>query len=132
MEEDYTKYIPLILIALLTIMQVFIRFSSKKAKGKSVEWLSDWIDESLLQEPRLLLYFSSEVCQPCKTLAPVIEQLKEKGANIIKLDAIEDGELGTRLGARGAPAFVIINKGIVEDVHLGALTTAKLEKICFG
>ncbi len=129
--SEYSKYIPLIIIGLMTLLQIYIRFSSKRAKGTEVAWLSSYLAPEALNQPRLLLYFSSEYCQPCKTLAPVINTLIEKGGNIVKLDAISDGELATKLGARGAPAFVDIREGIVHQVHLGALSPAKLEKICF-
>jgi thiol-disulfide isomerase/thioredoxin len=128
---EYSKYIPLIIIALMTLLQIYIRFSSRRAKGTDVAWLSSYIDPVKLEQPRLLLYFSSEYCQPCKTLAPQIALLIEKGGNIVKLDSITDGELATKLGARGAPAFVDIRNGIVHQVHLGALSPAKLESICF-
>ena len=46
--------------------------------------------------------------------------------NLVKLDALEHGELATRLHARGAPAFVFVEQGRIAGVHLGSLTEARL------
>jgi thioredoxin-like negative regulator of GroEL len=123
---EWSKYIPLVLIALMTLLQIYIRFSARFMKGKPLPELQGVVDESLLQRDKLVLYFSSEYCQPCKEMAPMISKLTTELGNLVKLDALEHGELATRLHARGAPAFVFVEQGKVAGVHLGALTEARL------
>lgn len=122
----WTKYIPLVLIALLTLLQLYIRFSARFMRGKPLPELGGVVSEEQLKRDKLVLYFSSAYCQPCKEMAPMIERLAAKSGNLVKLDALEHGELATRLHARGAPAFVFIEMGKVTGVHLGALTEARL------
>ena len=123
---EWTKYIPLVLIALMTLLQIYIRFSARQMKGKPLPDMQGVIDESLLSAEKVVLYFSSEYCQPCKTMAPMIETLSNETKALCKLDAIEHGELATKLQARGAPAFVFVEKGSVTGVHLGAMTEQAL------
>lgn len=125
---EWTKYIPLVLIAALTLLQIYIRFSARFMKGKALPELDGVIDETLLQREKLVIYFSSEYCQPCKEMAPMIDSLAEEHGNLVKLDALEHGELATKLHARGAPAFVFVEQKKVAGVHLGSLTEAQLRK----
>ena len=125
---EWTKYIPLGLIALLTLLQLYIRFSARFMRGKCLPELSGVVDESLLQRGKLVLYFSSEYCHPCREMAPMTERLAAELGNLVKLDALEHGELATSLRARGAPAFVFVEQGRVAAVHLGALNEGELRK----
>jgi hypothetical protein len=59
-------------------------------------------------------------------MAPMAERLTAELGNLVKLDALEHGELATRLHARGAPAFVFVKQGKITGVHLGSLTEARL------
>jgi thioredoxin 1 len=123
---EWTKYIPLILIGLMTLLQIYIRFSARFMKGKLLPELHGVVDASLLSGNKLVLYFTSAYCQPCKEMAPMIERLSSELGNVVKLDALEHGELATRLHARGAPAFVFIEAGHIAGVHLGSLTEPRL------
>jgi thiol-disulfide isomerase/thioredoxin len=123
---EWTKYIPLVLIAALTLLQLYIRFSARFMRGKPLPELAGVVDESLLRGDKLVLYFTSEYCQPCKEMAPMAERLTAELGNLVKLDALEHGELATRLHARGAPAFVFVEQGKITGVHLGSLTEARL------
>jgi thiol-disulfide isomerase/thioredoxin len=123
---EWTKYIPLVLIAMMTLLQIYIRFSARRMKGKVLPELHGIVDEKQLQGDKLVLYFSSAYCQPCKAMAPMIERLTSEFGTIVKLDAMEHGELANSLHARGAPAFVFIESGRIAGVHLGALGEARL------
>ena len=59
----------------------------------------------------------------------MIDKLSEESGNLVKLDAIEHGDLASRLGARGAPAFVQLAQGTVLKVHLGSLTEPRLRQM---
>jgi thioredoxin 1 len=123
---EWTKYIPLVLIALMTLLQLYIRFSARFMKGRLLPELRGVVDEELLNKNKLVLYFTSAYCHPCKEMAPMIERLSSELGNVVKLDALEHGDLATSLHARGAPAFVFIEAGHIAGVHLGALSEARL------
>jgi thioredoxin-like negative regulator of GroEL len=127
--SEYLKYLPILLIVLLTLMQVAIRLSARRMRGRSIADLEGLLDASWLEKEKLVIYFSSAYCQPCKAMAPMIEKLSAESDNLVKLDAIEQGELASRLGARGAPAFVQLAKGTIVKVHLGSLTEPRLRQM---
>lgn len=129
MEEDYSKYIPLVLIGFLTLMQIFMRLSSRLARGKKVTGFDSITTPEQRQMKRVLIYFTSGFCAPCKAMGPMIQNIADETGAIIKLDALEYGELATEMGARGAPAFVLVASGIIEKVHLGALTEKRIKEM---
>lgn len=127
--SEYLKYLPFVLIALLTLLQVFIRVSARRMRGRSISELAGLLDAKWLEKEKLVLYFSSAYCQPCKAMSPMIDRLSAESDNLVKLDALEHGELATRLGARGAPAFVQLERGTIVKVHLGSLTETRLREM---
>lgn len=129
MEEDYSKYIPLVLIGFMTLMQIFMRLSSRLARGKQVAGFDNIATPEQRQMKRVIIYFTSGFCGPCKTMAPMIQTISDETGAIIKLDALEYGELATEMGARGAPAFVLVEKGVIQKVHLGALTDKRIKEM---
>lgn len=127
--SEYLKYLPFVLIVLITLLQIGVRLSARRMRGHSLSELEGLITPDLLCKEHLVLYFSSAYCHPCKAMAPMIDRLSNETGNLVKLDAIEDGELASRLGARGAPAFVQISGGKIIKVHLGSLTEARLRQM---
>ncbi|MCY3835076.1 MAG: thioredoxin [Anaerolineaceae bacterium] len=66
----------------------------------------------------VLVDFWAEWCQPCKAIAPIVEQIAfEKGdvLRVGKLDADQNYELVTQYGVRGIPTLILFKNG--EDVH---------------
>ncbi|MFU8838587.1 MAG: thioredoxin family protein [Thiohalomonadaceae bacterium] len=132
--SDYLIYLPFVLIAAGTLLQVYLHLSARRMRGKELHGevgfdeldhlLPDWRERT-----PLLLYFSSAYCAPCKAMAPSIDALAAQTGAVLKLDAIAHGELATRLGARGAPAFVLLEQGRVARVHLGSLSPGALRKM---
>lgn len=135
--SDYLIYLPLLLIALGTLLQLYIHLAARRMRGRDISAQPgmealDTLCPDWRERPRLLLYFSSAYCGPCQAMMPVIDGLVSEGAALLKLDALEQGELATTLGARGAPAFVLLEQGKVARVHLGSLSEAALRRLVAG
>jgi thiol-disulfide isomerase/thioredoxin len=127
--SDYLKYLPFVLIGGGTLLQLYIHFAARRMRGRKLSELDGLLTPEWLEKKKLLIYFSSPYCAPCKAIAPLIDKLSSESGNILKLDAIEHGELASRLGARGAPAFVQVRQGRVVKVHLGSLSETKLRQM---
>ena len=127
--SDTLKYLPFVLIGVITLIQLFVRLAARRMRGRSLSELDGLLEPAWLEKEKLVIYFSSAYCAPCKALAPMIDRLADESGNLLKLDAIAQGELATRLGARGAPAFVQVEQGRVVKVHLGSLGEAKLRQM---
>ncbi|MDH5784647.1 MAG: thioredoxin family protein [Chromatiales bacterium] len=125
---EWTKYIPLLLIALLTLLQVYIRLSARMMRGRALPELEGVIDDALLHSQKLVIYFSSAYCQPCREMMPMIDALAKEHGNLVTLDSLVHGELATRLHARGAPAFVFVERQRITGVHLGSLSEGRVRQ----
>ncbi len=75
-------------------------------------------------EKRLVLVdFWADWCGPCKSIAPLLEQLAEQLAGklaIAKIDTDAEPQLGARYGIRSLPTLVLFKRGAVVDQIIGA------------
>ena len=63
-------------------------------------------------ERPVLVDFYADWCGPCKSLAPVLEQLSEEyegKVDIYKIDTEAEQELAAAFGVRSIPAIVILS-----------------------
>ncbi len=80
----------------------------------------------------ILLDFWADWCQPCKTLAPVLEELvtKYKGKFILaKVDTEANPMLSQQLGVRSIPALKLIVQGQLAGELNGAQPASEIEKM---
>jgi thioredoxin 1 len=65
-------------------------------------------------ETPTLVDFYATWCGPCKTLSPILEQLKTKkgqSLRILKIDVDKNPAIADQLGIRGVPTLIYYNKG---------------------
>jgi thiol-disulfide isomerase/thioredoxin len=124
---DWSGYIPLILIALLLLMQIVMRLRARRAIGRQVV-ADERLPAEWLARPYLVAYFASSHCPPCRQLSPLVERLAAEGLPILKYDLHDCGDLARQLGAAAPPAFVYIVSGRVAAVRLGAMSEASLRQ----
>ena len=70
--------------------------------------------ELINAEQPVLVDFHAEWCGPCKSLAPIIKEVKsEFGARlkIVKIDVDKNQLLARKLGIKGVPTMILYNGG---------------------
>ena len=70
-------------------------------------------------------------CGPCRAVAPVLAQLAEERAGvlrIVKVNADAEPGLSGRLGVQGIPTLVLFDKGVEVSRQVGALPANQLRK----
>ena len=90
-------------------------------------------DSTVLQSERpVVLDFWAEWCQPCKMLAPTMEEIageyKDK-VKIGKLNVDDNPNTATKYGIRGIPTLLFFKGGKVGQQVTGVKSKADIKKI---
>ena len=87
--------------------------------------------EVLNSETPVLVDFWADWCQPCKMIAPVVEQIAEEydgKVKICKLDVDSNQQTSQAMGIRGIPALIIFNNGKPVDQIIGVVPKSIIQK----
>ena len=87
--------------------------------------------EVLNSETPVLVDFWADWCQPCKMIAPVVEQIAEEydgKVKIGKLDVDSNQQTSQAMGIRGIPALIIFNNGKPVDQIIGVVPKSIIQK----
>ena len=78
-----------------------------------------------------ILYFSAAWCGPCKTLAPIMEELN---GEIVynKVDVDKDQELSMKYGVRNIPTLILVENGLEKNRLIGLQTAEKILSLYHG
>ena len=86
--------------------------------------------EAIVAESKpLVIDFWAEWCGPCRTIAPIVEELAEEYAdrvNIGKCDVDSSDDVVAIYRVRNIPTLVFVKDGQVVDKHVGAITRSDL------
>lgn len=88
----------------------------------------DWKFEGELP---CLIDFYADWCQPCKMVAPILEELQKEydgKINIYKIDTEAETELASAFGIRSIPSLLFIPKEGQPQMAMGALPKDSLKK----
>ena len=78
----------------------------------------------------VLVDFWAEWCGPCKTIAPVLEELAadyEGKLKIAKLNVDDHREMTEKFNIRGIPTLILFKNGEPEATKVGALSKSQLQ-----
>lgn len=71
-------------------------------------------DELITSKSPVLVDFFAEWCGPCKTMQPILHEVKEKKGEkvrVVKVDVDKHQELATRYQIRSVPTLMIFKDG---------------------
>ncbi len=99
-----------------------------KAKVFNFEENKDWKFEG---DKPCLIDFYADWCQPCKIVAPILEELQDEykeGLNIYKVNTEQEQELAGMFGIKSIPSLLFVPKDEQPQMAMGALPKDTLEK----
>jgi len=77
----------------------------------------------------VLIDFHAEWCGPCKTLAPIIKDVKQQlggAVKVIKIDVDKNPQLAGSLNVQGVPTLMIYKNGQLKWRQSGVLPAAQI------
>lgn len=87
--------------------------------------------EIIESQENVLVDFYAEWCGPCKTLAPILKQVKddlEDQIRIVKVDVDKHQDLAGKMGVRGVPSLFFYKNGKLIKSLSGVLTGQEIKK----
>jgi thioredoxin 1 len=92
----------------------------------------DFDEQILKSDLPALVDFWAAWCGPCRTVAPVVEQLAGEYAGkvkVAKLNVDDNRETANRYGIRGIPTLMLFKDGQVVDQIVGAVPRDRIKEL---
>lgn len=101
--------------------------------GKVVTVSDAEFEGSVVQNDKpVIVDFWAEWCQPCKMLAPTVEEIANEYDDkilVTKLNVDDNPATATKFGIRGIPTLLFFKGGQVVQQIVGVKTKAEIKKI---
>jgi thioredoxin len=97
----------------------------------TVDLTKDNFEQTVNENPLVIIDFWAPWCGPCRGFAPVYEKASEAHADVVfaKVNTDEQQELAGSFGIRSIPTLVVFREKVILFQQAGALPGAALEQV---
>jgi len=118
-----------LVLLLVAALQIALFIKARRQEGREAPPFETVLPEGVSPQSRMLFYFYSEHCGPCKSVTPLIDDLAERHDGVVKVDVRRHMETARRFGVMGTPSLVRVDDGTISRVHMGGVTAKRLEQM---
>ena len=96
-----------------------------------IELTKDNFEETILNNPTVLIDFWAPWCGPCRGFAPVFERVAEANPDVVfaKVNTDEEQEIAAHFQIRSIPTLTVFRDKIIVFSQPGALPQNALEQV---
>jgi len=122
----------IVLLLLFALMQLVLLWRAKRQEGKAAPPLHEVLPQGVVPQPRMLFYFYSEHCGACRHVTPLVDELSQARDGVVKVDVRRHIDTARRFGIMGTPSLVLVDRGQIARIHVGAISDGKLQQFYDG
>jgi len=128
---DTALYVVMVIVGFFVFLRLLAWFSGRMKKGKTIQPFTGEISRKIQSGDKLLLYFYSPSCGACKSMTPVIDEMRAEKKNVYKINLAKENErkIGQIFGVMGTPATVIVEHSKIDQFILGAKSKSFLTSL---
>ena len=121
-------YLIISLVVAILLFQFFISHQAKRALGMHAPDTTA-VDGAAFNMPRKVYYFYAKHCEHCRTMTPIVDQLRATYPNLIKINIDEFKAIAQTFKIVATPSLIVVEEGIIRKILLGSQSEKKLKAI---
>lgn len=125
---QWLAWVMIAILLLIVALQIGMLLKARRQQGKAAPPLEEVLPEGVTPQRRMLLYFYSEHCGPCRSMTPLVDELGQRHDGVVKVDVRRHMETARRFGVMGTPSLIRVEDGTISRVHMGGISARRLEQ----